>query len=318
MVGKYQTFSYRPWQKTVTSCYGHAHLKLLVCKYPRMKEVSVPPISADNLAAQLEALYKTFVNRSPGERLNFNLQNVSWTCPLLLLPLSAYIKATDSTFTVTKNKVTSYLEAVRFPNGVDSISSFEQQTQSYKNFIPISVLKKKQPIDRERLETMFAQMIVRTIDSVDGARNAIYYPISELVTNIFEHSNQNMGFIFAQWYPNKNYLDICIVDCGRGLAQAYKDEKKLNLTHKEAIIQAMSGRSIKADIERGFGLRTSKRVVHEGLGGGFILISGDSALYTVADSERLVSLPNFAWQGVIVAYRIPKPSQAIDITPYLE
>ncbi len=34
--------------------------------------------------------------------------------------------------------------------------------------------------------------------------------------------------------------------------------------------------------------------------------------------ERVVSMPDFYWQGVIIAYRIPKPDGSIDISPYLE
>lgn len=283
-----------------------------------MKEVFIPALSAATLAAQLTALYKTFENCSLGEQLTFNLKKLEWTCPLLVLPLSAYIKCTGSTFIPAEGKVDSYLNAVRFPDGIDSISSFEQQIHSYKNYIPISVLKKEQGVDCERLETMFAQLIIKVIGSVEGSRNALYYPITELVTNIFEHSGQNVGFIFGQWYPSKDYLDICIADCGRGLAQAYKEVKEINFNHKEAIVQALSGASTKSDVERGFGLRTSKQVVCEALRGGFVLITGDAALYSVGDTEQLVNLPKFNWRGVIVAYRIPKPKGTVDISPYLE
>lgn len=141
---------------------------------------------------------------------------------------------------------------------------------------------------------------------------------SELVTNIFEHSKQDKGFIFGQWYPKKNYLDICIADCGRGLARAYQEELNLELSDEEAIVQAMQGTSAKSDKERGYGVRTSKRVVCEALRGGFVLVSGNSALFSYHDREQLVSLPNFYWQGVIVAYRIPKPTGEINIAPYLE
>lgn len=56
----------------------------------------------------------------------------------------------------------------------------------------------------------------------------------------------------------------------------------------------------------------------EALGGEFTLISGSAALLASKDKERLVSLPNFNWQGVIIAYKIPRPKTSIDISPYLE
>ena len=79
-------------------------------------------------------------------------------------------------------------------------------------------------------------MIYNVLGSVSGAKNAVYYPITELVTNIFDHSKQNKGFIFGQFYPKKNYLDICIVDCGRGLAKTYEEEKGLKLSDSDSIV----------------------------------------------------------------------------------
>ena len=153
---------------------------------------------------------------------------------------------------------------------------------------------------------------------LSGTRSAIYYPITELVTNIFEHSKDDTGFILGQYYPKKEYLDICIVDTGRGLAQAYKDEEDLILTDSQAIEEVLKGRSTKPEADRGYGVWTSKKVVCEGLGGSFIILSGESALVSSQSGEKLVSLPDFYWQGVMVAYRIPKPKGGVDISGFLE
>ncbi len=92
----------------------------------------------------------------------------------------------------------------------------------------------------------------------------------------------------------------------------------LDVTDEVAITEVMKGNSTKADKERGYGVRTSKRVVCECLKGEFILISGSAGLFSKNNSEKLVSLPNFNWQGVIVSYRIPKPTDVVDISAYLE
>jgi hypothetical protein len=146
----------------------------------------------------------------------------------------------------------------------------------------------------------------------------VHYPITELVTNIFDHSQQDKGFIFGQFYPKKNYLDICIVDCGRGLAKTYEEAKGVKFTDSEAIVEVLKGHSTKPSIERGYGVRTSKQVVCDCLGGEFILFSGSAALVADKNGRKIVSLPDFYWQGVVAAYRIPKPTGSIDITPYLE
>ena len=157
------------------------------------------------------------------------------------------------------------------------------------------------------------------LGSIPGAQNAVCYPIAELVTNIFEHSKKDTGFIFGQFYPNKNYLDICIVDCGRGFSGAYREEKGLKLSDSSAISEVMKGNSVKPEKERGYGIWTSKRIICDALdGGGFIMISGSAGLISENKRENLVSFPNFYWQGVIIAYRIPVPRGPVDISSFIE
>jgi len=154
---------------------------------------------------------------------------------------------------------------------------------------------------------------------VPGAQSAVTYPIAELVGNIFEHSKKDVGFVFGQFYPIKNYLDICIVDCGRGFTTAYKEEKRLKLSDIDAISEVMRGNSVKTEKERGYGIWTSRRIISDVLkGGGFVLISGSAGLIVRDGKEELVSLPDFYWQGVIIAYRIPKPLGPLDISQFLE
>lgn len=284
-----------------------------------MKDITISDPKNDNLIQQFGTLYATFKNVGKGEKINFDFSHTRWLCPVILLPIAAYITKTGSAFRQSKNKATeAYLDAVHFPKGISSVSVFEKYIQETKTYVPISVLERNPGVERENLESMFSSLIYRLLGSVPGAQNAIYYPITELVTNIFEHSKDNLGFIFGQYYPKKEYLDICIVDMGRGLSQAYKDETDLTLTDSQAIEEVLIGHSTKPQQGRGYGIHTSKKVVCEGLGGDFILLSGATALISSQSSEKLVSLPYFYWQGVVVAYRIPKPKGGIDINGYLE
>ncbi len=254
------------------------------------------------------------------EDLEFDLSLLDWIYPLLILPLSAYINNTHSTYKInSSNRIKTYLETINFPNGIDSISSFQRKIQKHKSYIPISVLRREEGAKRERLEALFSEKVYEILGNISGAQNAVCYPIAELVTNIFEHSKKDVGFIFGQFYPTKNYLDICIVDCGRGFAGAYKEEKNLKLSDIEAISEVMKGNSVKPEKERGYGIWTSKKIICDVLNGGeFIMISGSAGLVSGNKKERLVSFPNFYWQGVIIAYRIPRPTGVLDIAPFLE
>jgi len=285
-----------------------------------MKKIIVPKPQNDSLLAQLGSLYKTFINTKNKEDLEFDLSLLNWVYPLLVLPISAYINDTRSGYTINQpDKIKTYLKTINFPNGIDSISSFQREIQKHKSYIPISILKKEQGAQRERLEALFAEKIYKTLGNVSGAQNAVCYPIAELVTNIFEHSKKDTGFVFGQFYPTKNYLDICIIDCGRGFAATYGEEKGLKLSDIDAIAEVMKGNSVKSEKERGYGIWTSKKIICDLLnGGGFIMVSGSAGFVSENKKETLVSFPNFYWQGVIIAYRIPKPTGPLDISRFIE
>lgn len=284
-----------------------------------MKKIVIENPKGESLIAELLILYKTFKNINLEDGFEFDLSKLNWIHPFLLLPLIAFSKENKEFKCDCGNgEILKYLQMIKFPEGINSVDDFEIMIAKSKTYIPISVLKKEKGIEREKLETLFSQLVYKSLGSMKGANNAVYYPISELVGNIFEHSRKDTGFIFGQYYPKKEYLDICIVDCGRGLKQAYIDEQKKNFDHGQAIEEVLKGNSTKPDKERGYGVRTSKRVVCEALGGEFVLISGDSALISSKFDQQLVSLPGFNWQGVIIAYRIPKPTGPVDIGQYLE
>ena len=53
-------------------------------------------------------------------------------------------------------------------------------------------------------------------------------------------------------------------------------------------------------------------------GRGIYFVIRFGRLYCHREKEKVVDLPEFYWQGVVVAYRIPKPVGAMDISQYLE
>lgn len=280
-----------------------------------MKNIIISQPKTDSLINQIVAFYQIFSKIKQNEKVNFDLTNLNWIYPFLILPVSAYIRKSDSEYIPPlDDNVLSYLNIINFPGGVNSVSAFNK----FSNYIPISLLKNKDSAGREQLETLFSKMVYKTLKSVPGTENAVYLPIAELVTNIFEHSGENEGWIFAQLYPKKKFLDLCILDCGRGLSKTYLQEKSLKISDLEAVKLAMTGHSVKSGIERGYGIRCSKKVICDGFGGDFVIISGDAGLFSINGEEKLVQFPSLKWQGVIIVYRIPQPKKAIDINSYLE
>src|SRR5258708_905581 len=285
-----------------------------------MRTVVVNPSKTSSLRAQFISLYEAFKGASPKESLLFDLNKLQWACPILILPISVYMQTTGSSFSLDEaHKLDSYLKAIDFPKGIDDVGTFFSMEAYYKTrtYVPISVLRRTSD-KRDKLETLFVEMIYKILAPTEGARDAIYYPILELVTNIFEHSKNDEGYVFGQFYPKKQYVDICIVDPGRGLSKSYLEELGLQINDKEAITQAMEGKSTKPDKDRGYGVRTSKRGVCEALKGGFVYILGNAVLLIEDGKNFLFELPHFNLKGTIIAFRIPKPTGSVDIYPYLE
>ncbi|MBI2464405.1 hypothetical protein HYV57_05610 [Candidatus Peregrinibacteria bacterium] len=280
-----------------------------------MKNIIVPKPKSDSLIHQLEVFYKTFKNIAADENVIFDLSEINWIHPLIILPIASHIYATNSDYqTRSNNVINRYLSIIHFPKGVNTFES----CQKLKSFIPITLIKENNPIERDKIIDCFLNLIYRTTNNIPKVnKSAIFYPITELVTNIAEHSKKDYGFIFGQIYSKKKHLDICILDKGRGLVQSYKQEKNINLTDKEAIEKALSGDSTKS-LDRGYGIRTSKKTVCEGFNGDFSIISGEECFIANKTKNQIFTLPGFYWQGVIMAYRIPCPERAVDIYQYLE
>ena len=160
-------------------------MRICVINIINMEKYTVPQPKNSSLVAQLVCLYKVFKDINFSDPRDFDISDVDWFYPLLILPLSAHINCYNSSHCKDENNINrAYLNAINFPYGVDSVSVFQQQVQAHKNYIPISILKKEKGPERERLESLFSMMVYGVLGSVAGAQNAVHYPITELVTNI--------------------------------------------------------------------------------------------------------------------------------------
>lgn len=278
-----------------------------------MIKIIDPP--SDTLKDQLKAFYRAFRGQHLDSSVVLDLSSCQFARPITLLAACACIK--DYSCSIQKsvsNKVRDYFGKVHFPNG---ITKAEEVSISDYN-APIGYITRSDIEKREALENKFYQLIERWAGDITGISNALRYPISELVENIFEHSQKDYGWIFAQHYPKKKMLEICILDSGRGIASSYHQIKKTDVGSKNAIEMALQGKSTKlSETGRGWGLYTSKEIVNKKLRGEFLLITGNAALYSNPNEQLLIELPEFNWQGVIISYQIPYPKAPIDISDLL-
>ncbi|MEX0934965.1 MAG: hypothetical protein WDZ70_01410 [Candidatus Paceibacterota bacterium] len=284
-----------------------------------MKERIIPNPHNEDFVSQLQVIHEALRGLGDDESVKFDLSKLSFVFPIILLPITSYIHDTKSGYDLDSgHKIESYLNTVCFPDGIDQVSEMERYLARGTSYIPISVLSRGNLDEANKIESLFAGLISDVLNIPPAAKSAVIYPISELVTNIFEHSKAEKGFLFGQYYSQKEFLDISIVDRGRGLSASYIEEFGTKLNDEEAIIEALSGVSTKKSDERGYGLHTSKEMVCKGLKGEFALITGDTMFVATGEEDKVIPLPDFNWKGVIISYRIPKPKEGVDYRKYVE
>lgn len=268
----------------------------------------------NNLPNHFAAVYKAFRSNLLSDGDEIDLSGLEFVNPLTILPIATIASSHNCKVTLPKDSnASSYLTTIHFPRGVESVA------KTKGSYIPIGhLIGGDDPTQKERLESGIVQLIRSKLSSDDKiGTSPIAYPISEIVTNIFDHSASNEGWILGQYYERKKHLELCILDRGQGLAKSYLNAKSLSYSDKEALERALSGESAKMSKERGYGLRTSRNLISSGLGGQVLIYSGTAGFLGLRGKERIFELPDFNWQGVIVAFCIPTDKN-IDIAPYLE
>jgi anti-sigma regulatory factor (Ser/Thr protein kinase) len=95
--------------------------------------------------------------------------------------------------------------------------------ESAGRFIPLT-----QITNSETLSTFMTDMIPLLHVSPEHAKS-IRYVMSELVRNVFEHSNSDIGAILcAQYYKKTNRISIGIVDRGMGIQRSIAESYQVN------------------------------------------------------------------------------------------
>ncbi|HTF04429.1 MAG TPA: hypothetical protein VK826_10395 [Bacteroidia bacterium] len=254
--------------------------------------------------------------------ISIDFSGTRFVSPIVIAGLSAlhehYLALGISSKITTGINAQSYLDTVHFPAGVGpDVIGLEEfirliQTFESKTYLPITVfpatVSSGSSLVRNKALSALGQVIKSQLKLSGSVFSAIMYLISELTNNVADHSGTDKGRIMAQYFPSKNYMDVCIADCGKGLLQSYLDSGKFELTSDEEAIQlALSGKSTKEDaVSRGFGIPTSKRMLTQGLRGKIFIWSGEALYYEDAEKTQILSFRKVSrWQGCFIAMRIP-------------
>ena len=213
--------------------------------------------------------------------------------------------------------IKSYLNTIHFPSTLSPSAENEYNLKILENYraktyIPIISFKtgndNNTTLIRENILSSISQLLKNQLNFSEGERQPLSYFLDELTNNINDHSNASQGYVFAQFYPNSNYLDLCICDGGKGIYQSFLDNPKFNPANDiEAMQLALSGHSTKDRPEaRGFGISTTRNMLVNGLKGILFIWSGNTTFLQAVNKEAIVNIgENGYFQGAFIALRLP-------------
>lgn len=252
--------------------------------------------------------------------------------PFFLVPLSIYKNRCgknielDNMSMVTK----SYFRYMCFENTllIGKDTNLNEVLSGYvgKTYIPICKFALENRKEDE-LQSAAQELIERQSGADSKIRTPLSYFLSELICNIREHSKSPYGYIHAQYLRKEQCIDVSIADDGITVFGSYKGSGKyfdeINGNEAKALKLANDGYSTKDLPEaenRGYGISSTKKMLVDGLGGSFFMLSGRAFHRHDLNGSKFVNLPpNINWNGTIILMRIPiTASEDFDYSKYVK
>ncbi len=286
----------------------------------------------DNFLDGLAQVVKIMAEADSSEDtdLTIDFSNTKFVSPVFVLSLIVYLSGCGKRASIIN--INDYLLTIgiqKFGIRTDLMRKTQfiafMERFSKKTYIPIIAFPADSNNDeKEAISTVVENMIISQSHIAPNVAQGIKYMVAETLDNITEHSESPIGYIFAQAYPQKGYLDICLADQGISLLGSYKKVPNNEIIDDFEAIKAanrrISSKNRPEAESRGYGIWTSKRMLVEGLGGQYLMVSGNSAYHKGINFDRFFSLPKgLRWNGTLVAFRIPtKQMAAFSYINYIE
>lgn len=179
------------------------------------------------------------------------------------------------------------------------------------------ILDKKQlfsklPVSRVNSDELnFISEYMENLDSAYGGYFVMRIIIAELANNVYDHSKKGndylQSYIFSNLNKSDDKLDICVVDDGISIPGLFEISNVDFDNDCHAIEKAIGVFSTISDsqYERGNGLWTIIRLVVEGNGGEFLLVSRAGCLHICGENYRYYLLRDeHIFNGTLVCVRL--------------
>lgn len=296
-----------------------------------VNEISIPSVERDErIGSVFNHLFRIISQTEAAEsdEVIWDFTHSDFLHPFFLAPLSIYKQNSFKTITCKGKSpiIDSYHRIIAFDSTLhvdERFSDRSLEVYTRKTYTPICSFPANNVKVSDRLEQI-VQRIIRAQTHYGTALQApLSYLLSEIVCNINQHSRARDGYIFCQYLKKERALCLCIADNGNNVFGSYiRTRTMLDRVTDEAIAlqYANNGYSTKGLPERGYGLRTSRDMLVNGLGGDYFMLSGSAFYRHTRSSEGAVLLPStIVWDGTIVLLRIPiDVPQGFSLYNYLE
>lgn len=264
-----------------------------------------------------------------GHDIIWDFKKCTFLHPFFLGALSV-LKSRYGDRIITRNIVMgSYFDLVYFHSPLVIGAEHDDSIWNHYNtrtYLPICLFDPHNETSTRQAQ----QLVQNTVKAQIGAHPKLHSVLSlllgELIDNITDHAHSDKGYLFCQRIPRENMLYVFISDTGHTIYSSYASDSRYKdlLTNREssALSLALSGKSTKnrPDNEnRGYGISKSRKLLVDGLGGEFFVLSGGAFFRHDRQNEVLVDLPETVrWDGTVVLLKIPtKIHENLDIYRYI-
>lgn len=286
--------------------------------------VIIPPIGRDARIGSVfnhifSIMYQTEqTDTSEGKKVIWNFSQCKFLHPFFLGALSILKRQYGDIVIMqdVKPEISSYLDTVYFGSPLSILPEGNDDTMwkkyENKNYLPICMFH---PYDNSSVKAQ--ELVQRTIRQQLSRDNGVHGVLSlllgELIDNITEHSHSDEGYLFCQSLPHEKMLYVLISDTGRSIFSSYASDERYAglLTNLESsgLLLALSGKSTKDRPEnenRGYGISKSRKLIIDGLGGEFFILSGSAFVRYDRNGDSVADVPgDFRWNGTIILLKIP-------------
>jgi len=148
------------------------------------------------------------------------------------------------------------------------------------------------------LVNSYLDELQKTDQFEEGVLNGLEWSLNEVMDNVIQHSNSNVGYIMGQIHKTTKHVAFCIFDSGQGIYNSLKSSKNHNPRHPIDALTLCIKEGITRDekIGQGNGLFGLHQIIKNNKGQMAITSNAASFYMKGDDVQTFRNLPVISWE----------------------